>query len=210
MRATSFFRRRNSSLATQLTAQKNTKTGSFELTVSTKHVSGRRNVRYDSLDDLLSEAQSLVSSKTHTLGNWSLGQILWHLGRSMDASVDGFPMRLPWPLRLCLRVTMKRRLLLRSLPAGLRIPRKAESQLMPLDVDPSLGLKTLRDAIARQQNTATRAAHPALGEITSKEWTQAHLRHAELHMSFVLRATEKTVAASHFGWRSSQLDKQRQ
>ena len=30
--------------------------------------------------------------------------------------------------------------------------------------------------------------HPVLGHLTREEWTQFHLRHAELHMSFVRSA----------------------
>lgn len=154
------------------------------MAVDTKRVDGRRNVRYRSFNDVLNDAEALVLTEQRTLGNWSLGQILWHLGRSMDESIDGFPMQLPWPMRLLVRLMMKQRLLVGPLPAGIEMPRKA--QRPPIEVDVRDALATLREAIARQQKSTSRVPHPVLGRISHEDWTQAHLRHAELHMSFVL------------------------
>jgi hypothetical protein len=34
------------------------------------------------------------------------------------------------------------------------------------------------------------ARHPVLGKLTHEEWTQLHLRHAELHLSFAVPVSD--------------------
>jgi FPC/CPF motif-containing protein YcgG len=46
-------------------------------------------------------------------------------------------------------------------------------------------LQRLRNAVARLQNERMTAKHPVLGQLNHDEWNQLHLRHAELHLSFV-------------------------
>ena len=59
--------------------------------VNTKTVTGRRELRYDNYDELLADAERLAGKEVRTLGNWSYGQILRHLARSIDAMIDGAP-----------------------------------------------------------------------------------------------------------------------
>ena len=58
--------------------------------VNTSKVAGRREVAYESLDDVLMDAEKLVAnSNTRMLGNWTLGQMLAHLAASLHLSIDG-------------------------------------------------------------------------------------------------------------------------
>ena len=57
--------------------------------VATKKVQGRRAVRYESLNDLLADAEQLAVQDIDTLGNWNLGQILKHISHALDSSIDG-------------------------------------------------------------------------------------------------------------------------
>ena len=58
------------------------------MTVDTKKVTQRREVRYDSYDDLLSDAEHLASGDVQTVGNWTLGQIFQHLAKTLNSSID--------------------------------------------------------------------------------------------------------------------------
>ena len=58
----------------------------------------RRTVHYDSLAELLEDAQRISTSETTTVGGWSQGQIFKHLAFTIDASVNGFGFRAPWTL----------------------------------------------------------------------------------------------------------------
>ncbi len=151
------------------------------MTVVTKKVKLRREVRYESFDDLLADAERLAAGEVRTLGNWSYGQILKHLAKSLDASIDGVGFMLPGPVRLAMKLLMMRRYLTKPLPPGF----KATKAFQPDETSVDDGLAALRAAIARQGRETERMMHPAFGRISNQEWDQFNLRHAEMHMSFV-------------------------
>lgn len=155
------------------------------MTVNTKQVEGRRAVRYENFDNLLADVNQLAAGKVRILGNWSLGQILSHLAKVYECSIDEFPFLMPAPLRFLFGVVMKRRFLNRPLPTGFQLPKKA-SDLIPAEIDPAEASALLAKAIDRLKNERQRSPHPALGRLTVDEWNALHLRHAEMHLSFVL------------------------
>lgn len=155
------------------------------MTVNTKQVQGRRTVRYESLDELLADAQRLASTEVTTLGNWSQGQIYEHLARSLNSSIDGAGFAFPSPLRWIMSTFMKRRFLTQSIPPGFKPPAKGQ-KFIPDATSLEAGLASLEAAIERQKNESARALHPGFGRFTREEWDQFNLRHAELHMSFLI------------------------
>jgi hypothetical protein len=156
------------------------------MTVNTRRVTDRRQVRYESFQELLADAECLAHSEVVTLGNWSLGQIFLHLARSMHASIDGLEGKVSWSSRLAARLLYGRRLLSGPIPAGLHLPREVAERLSPEPVNTEDGLAALREALDRLGFETERAAHPLFGEMSLDQWDNFHLRHAELHMSFVV------------------------
>ncbi len=152
------------------------------MTVNTKKVAGRREIRYESLDELFADAERLSQTNVSTLGNWSQGQIYEHLARSLDSSIDGAGFSLPLPMRWMLTLLMKKKFLTKKLPAGFQAPEK----LTPRETAVDEALASLKAAIKRQQQESTRAPHPAFGDIGRDGWNDFNLRHAELHMSFLV------------------------
>jgi hypothetical protein len=72
------------------------------------------------------------------------------------------------------------------MPAGFKLPPTAQKQLQgPGDTDVHEALDSLQVAVRRLQQDPHRAPHPVFGQMTLDEWNQLHLRHAELHLSFV-------------------------
>ena len=69
------------------------------MTVDTKKVAQRRDVHYDSYDDVLADAERLASGDILTVGNWTLGQIFEHLAQTMNSSIDGTDMKFPWLMK---------------------------------------------------------------------------------------------------------------
>lgn len=160
--------------------------------IDTRRVTSRRTVHYGSYQDLLEDAERLGASKVQILGNWSLGQVLGHLATSMNASIDGFSSTVPWPLRLLGRLLLRRRLLHGPLRPGIKLPATVEAKVVPsAETTDQEGLASLRQAIGRQQDETHRVPHYILGNISLEEWTQAHLRHAEMHMSFMVPRTDR-------------------
>lgn len=150
-------------------------------TVNTKMVAGRRTVRYESLSDLLSEAERLANCDVRTIGNWSVGQIYAHLAKSLDISIDGTDL-LPAPMRLILNLFFRKKMLHKAIPAGFKAP----GQFVPEQTSVEDGLALLRTAIARQHEESARALHPGFGKLSREDWNLFHLRHAEMHMSFIV------------------------
>ena len=157
------------------------------MTVDTQNVPGRRTVHYASFDDLLADAERLAAGDVRMVGNWSLGQVLMHLATAYEMSIDGFPSALPALIRFMIRMTMKKRFLTKTMPAGFNLPSKATA-LIPDETDAATGCKALRRAVDRLGQESKRVPNPGLGTLTTDEWNQFHLRHAELHMSFAVPA----------------------
>jgi len=165
------------------------------MAIDTKHAEGRRKVRYQSLDELLADAERFAQQEVHTLGNWSQGQIYQHIAHAMDSSIDGIDVALPAPVRWIISLLMKRKFLYKEIPSGYKAPSK---NLLPEETTVEAGLASLRQAIARQKAVPQRAHHPVFGNLGREEWDLFHLRHAEMHMSFIVAvepAASKAIAS---------------
>ncbi|MCA9038847.1 MAG: DUF1569 domain-containing protein [Planctomycetaceae bacterium] len=155
------------------------------MTVNTKKVAGRREVRYTSYADMMNDVEQMAVGEVRTLGNWSYGQILQHLATSLDSSIEGTGFMLPAPMRWLFTLLMKNRFLYKAIPAGF----KTSGKFIPGETSVEEGLMALRHSVERQSQEETCAPHPAFGKITKEEWDAFNLRHAEMHMSFVVKET---------------------
>jgi hypothetical protein len=154
--------------------------------VDPRTVEGRRRLHFTSLEEVVADAEQLIASPTaRTLGNWPISQLLTHLAGAMNRSIDGIAFRAPWYVRLY-GMFVKRRVLERGLSPGFKLPREREALAYPAAASPEAALDILRKAVSRMGNEPATATHPLLGKLTHEEWTQFHLRHAELHLSFAL------------------------
>jgi hypothetical protein len=161
--------------------------------VDTGRVGGRRRVRLATLDDLEREIDRITSAAAagtvRPLGNWSPAQVLWHVGRLMELSFDGFPFRYrrgpAWITRL-FRLLAWRRLIALTFCPGFRNPPEAAT----LEPEPLLSLEGAAAYLERQLarvrggERMTRECS-ADGPYTHEQWIYIHLRHAELHLGFL-------------------------
>jgi hypothetical protein len=157
--------------------------------INTKKVHDRRALRFDTVDDVLRDAELLAeAARRGTLratGNWTLGQALAHLATWVNMPFDGYPeMRRPaWWMRL-LRPLITKWLVNKSFPAGVRIAgvEGGTFGIEPCENDD--GLARLRSAFGRLAVESPTQTSPVFGPMTREEWIKFHLRHAELHLSF--------------------------
>ncbi|QDT68136.1 hypothetical protein MalM25_10520 [Planctomycetes bacterium MalM25] len=158
-------------------------------TIDTTKVTGRRELRFDTYEDLLADAEQMASIKVRTLGNWSYPQILDHLAKSLNKMIDGPGFMLPMPVRFIMRHTVMKKMVNEALDPGFKFPASVAKDFTP-DATTELGpaLDSLRAAIERVNSDPTRAKHPGFGTVTTAEWDGFQLRHCEMHMSFVLPA----------------------
>src|SRR5438046_239606 len=139
--------------------------------IDTAKVKDRRKLRFESVDDIAAEVERLARCKqVKTLGNWSRGQVVEHLAMTMNNSIDGFPSFVPAPLRLFLRLFMKRRILTTPMGAGLKLPAKAAEHMIPKPTEWDVALANFRRGIQRLKAETKRSATPAFGPLTNHEW----------------------------------------
>src|SRR5581483_5857332 len=150
--------------------------------IDTGKVKDRRTLHFASLDEALSDADTLAAAeregKLRTLGNWSLGQSFNHLSSWVDYSFEGAPLKIPLIVRWMLR-PMKKRFIYTPMKPGGNIPRVPGGTLaidaVPLDE----GLTHLHRAFDRLKNDSPAIPHMLFGPLTHDEWINQHLRHAE-------------------------------
>lgn len=156
------------------------------MSVDTKTVQGRRELRFTSFDDVIADAEKLVSSpNTKLLGNWPLSQLLTHLALAINKSIDGISFKVPWYTRL-FGFFIKGHILSHGMPPGFKLPKENEPGAFPVASSPEEALDALRKAVCRLRSENMTARHPVFGNLTHEEWTRFHLHHAELHLSFIV------------------------
>jgi hypothetical protein len=153
------------------------------MAVKTARVAGRRRLHFDSYEQVLDDVRALAGCPCRQLGNWTLGDICQHLAKTMDMSIDGSRAQFPWLLRK-IGPFFKKRFISRPMPAGFTAPKGAN--LLPDPGDNARGVAALERAVARMRQTPERSAHVLFGRMSREEWDQLHLRHCELHLSFLV------------------------
>lgn len=156
------------------------------MAVDTKHVTGRRTLAFQTLDEVLADAERCVRENYQALGNWSAGQIFSHLARTMNGSIDGMKFSAPWYVRWIMPL-FKKKFLQGPMPAGFQLPANAREALVPQEsVAAEQGLAELRAAIQRLKTTESRAPSPVFGRLTREESDQLNRGHAAMHLSFLV------------------------
>lgn len=145
----------------------------------------RRDVGYATLEEFRLDAEGIAAGPFVTVGSWTFGQILDHLAKGIHCSLDGFPFKAPWYMRLAAPF-VKNSVLTRKMEPGWKLPKSADPYLPQSDTTVEDGLARLVNGIDRLENETPEAAHPVFGKLAREEWIQLHIRHAELHMSFVV------------------------
>ena len=112
----------------------------------------RRTLRLPDYDAVLADAESLLAGGYDRAGRWGLGQACHHLAAVMERSLDGFPSRFPWPVRLAARWLVLGRVL-RHRVFRRRFPAPAYLQ-PPDEADNRAGLERLRGAVGRLKGHA--------------------------------------------------------
>jgi uncharacterized protein DUF1569 len=156
------------------------------MTINTGSVKGRRTIRFEGLDDLQREAEFVASRPGKTLGNWSVAQIVDHLGKAIDASYNGPPVSAPWHIRLILAPLIRPGMLSKGMPAGFSLPGRMSHFLPDASPEMESSLQNLRNWLHRLKTEAPLLKHPAFGSLSHDDWIRLHLRHGELHLSFII------------------------
>lgn len=157
--------------------------------VDTAKVTDRRILHFDSIDQPLAEVDRLVEAervgKLKHVGNWTLGQVLGHLAGWAEYAYTGAPLKVPFFIKWILRLR-KNGFLYKPMKPGVRIPGVTGGTLatdpMPLDE----ALPRYRKVMKRLKTEAPTAPNVIFGHMTHGESIALNLRHAELHLGFMV------------------------
>jgi hypothetical protein len=157
--------------------------------IDTGRVTVRRDLHFHSIDELTADAGKLAEAdrqgRLKRLGNWTLGQNLNHLATWVKFSFEGAPMSIPWFVRLPMKVLAKKRFINGPMPAGSKIPRVQNGTFggEPIELDEALA--NFEREFARLKSGPPSLPHMIFGPLSHEDWINTHLRHAELHLSFL-------------------------
>jgi hypothetical protein len=158
--------------------------------INTRDVADYRKLRFDSLDDCMSEVGRILEAyeqgRLRNSGNWTPGQIMAHIAAWIEYGYDGYPIGPPpffvrWILRLRLQ-----KMLRDGMPRGVRIPRVREGTVGMEDMATPAAEQRLLKALKRLQDGEEARFHsPAFGPMSNDDRIRLNLRHAELHLGFL-------------------------
>ncbi|MBX7165856.1 MAG: DUF1569 domain-containing protein [Pirellulales bacterium] len=147
--------------------------------------SGRRKLRFNSLDEVLADAEHLLRDGYRRSGNWTLGQVCNHLGAAVTVALAPTRSLQPWPVRFVAKHFVLPQVF-REMKPGYQLRGKVAEEFLPPDTPDEQGVAMLREAFRRFQAETPRYPHPVFGKLTRAEWEKLTLRHSELHLSFLI------------------------
>lgn len=154
-----------------------------------------RKLHFDTLDDLLAEAKRIAAHpEAPTRGRWDAAQNVWHVGRYIQASVEGYPFKAAWWMRL-LGPMLKKRMIRRPMQPGFNTPKNVSDQMEP--GGSAAGEITMAQACAQLEHWVEQAkdhgfipVNPVFGRMSRDEWVALHCRHAEMHFGLIELPTD--------------------
>lgn len=151
----------------------------------------RRDLRLETLDAVLEECESLMSTGYERHGNWSLGQMCNHMRLTMESNMHGYPAWmsiLGLPLRPILRRVALPRLLRGNSIKGV----KTAGMFVPSDaLDDAEELRKFRECIhAFVSTTSPLHPHPGFGRMSHEEFERFHAAHSAHHLAFLTPADD--------------------
>lgn len=147
----------------------------------------RRELTFQTMDEVVAEVERLAAGEVRTTGNHSFGQILNHLALSHDVST-GKAVAPPPPFFMKLMMPLMKRMVINDKPMkpGLNLPAKGETFFWPdEEIDVPTGLQKFKESVEYYNSNGPLEKHPFFGKVTKAESDGLNCRHAALHLSFV-------------------------
>ena len=151
----------------------------------------RRQLRFERLDEAVSDARMLQAIGYDRAGTWDLSQVCGHLATAMEFPLDGFPRNPPhlrfafWIIRNTLGGIVIRRVLRTGAMAS-GAPAIKQSIPGP-GGDETQAVERLHQAVTRFQNhTGPLHPSPIFGSLDREQLHRLQLIHCAHHLGFLL------------------------
>jgi hypothetical protein len=160
--------------------------------VDTGKVLSRRTLRFETIDQMMADVNRLVEAeragRLKRLGNWTLGQTLGHLAGWAEFGYTGSPLNPPFFIKWILRLR-KQKFIWEPMAAGVKIPGVKGGTLNTEPMSTDEGLARFKRVMERLKKEPPTHPHNVFGQLTHEEAIAITLRHAELHLSFLVPAS---------------------
>ena len=149
----------------------------------------RRQLRFDTLDDVARDAENLLAKGYDKAGTWDLAQVCGHVANWMTYPVEGFPKppaviaAMLWMMKKTVGRAKFERYLAEGMPAGK--PTMPDS-VPPPGGDPAAAVARLKQAVEKFKMADGVHPSPLFGPMTKDEATRLQLVHAAHHLSFLV------------------------
>ncbi len=149
-----------------------------------------RQLRFQSLDEVVQDVDHLASSGYSRGGNWSLGQASGHLAQWASFPMDGFP-KPPLPIRMIfslLKVTgMTKRMAENIFKEGFKPGTPTfKPTVPPSSIGDQEGIDQLKSVYERMKSFEAKLhPSPLFGEMSRADFEKATLLHADHHLAFL-------------------------
>ncbi len=164
---------------------------STALTVNTSKVPDRRDLVFSSMEEVETDMNRILDAeregRLRQLGNWTPGQVFWHVGEIIRGSFEGIPFATPWFIKV-LGAFLRKSILGGDKPfkAGISLRGPAAVIIPSPDITSQQGADYLRAQLNRiKQGDKMTQRSPFLGPMTHEDWLILHRKHAALHFSFL-------------------------
>lgn len=155
---------------------------------STPQVPQRRAIRFETIDEAIAEARRIAAAeregRVRRTGAWTVGQNFGHVAAWIGYCFDGYPIAAPEEMiaraRARLAVVLEKGML-----GGVRIAGVEGGTAGIEEMSLEEGLTRLVAGFERLQRETPTQAHVVFGELSREDWVKLHLRHAELHFSYL-------------------------
>lgn len=156
----------------------------------------RRTLKFNTLDDLLNDALALQAKGVTTHGKWTAAQVFLHVSAVIQASIEGFTFKMPFPVRIVGRL-IRNRSLSKGFPSGIKIPSSAKHAFdPPANISLDEAMRHLIGSVNKAKQKQMQQVSPIFGALNHDQWVELHCRHAELHFSY-LSAISQPHDTSH-------------
>jgi hypothetical protein len=154
--------------------------------VKTSAVRDRRELHFSSMPDIQTDVEYLDSGDPpRTSGNWTAGQVVEHVAKMIQLSIDGFPrVKLALPLRILGRL-LRGRILRDPLRSGLKFPQRFDFLAPTPGITWEEAVEYFNGIMGRLATEKMTGVSPVLGRLSHEQWVCFHCRHAEMHLSFL-------------------------
>jgi hypothetical protein len=144
----------------------------------------RRNLDFQDFESVAADIDRLKKNGYAKVGQWELCQTCDHLATVMRMSLEGFPFKGAWYIRLLAPMIKGRFFKTRRMTEGFQAP----AVLIPAtgkSEDAAIG--SCKDLLQRvKTHEGEFHPNPFFGKLSPDEWRQLHLIHAAHHLSFLI------------------------